>query len=141
MAIPNTTPTPNELYNGEMNKMNDTELRVVLVVTRATFGWEIDKEIGRRKEEDWISRKQLIQKTGAGSRAISMAINSCVKRGWIEVRNSRGELLETPQKRKIAGSKLYYRLVHIFLKNTTTIANNAILPSQLNHQTIATDAL
>ena len=47
MTIPNTTPTPNELYNGEMPKMTDTELRVVLVVTRATLGWEIDPETGR----------------------------------------------------------------------------------------------
>lgn len=118
MAIPNTTPTPNELYNGEMKKMTDTELRVVLVVTRATLGWEIDHETGRRKQEDWIASSQIIEKTGRGERAITHAIDSCVRHGWIEARDRNGDLLNTPARR--AGKKIYFRLGRIFLDRITS---------------------
>jgi hypothetical protein len=114
MAIPNTTPTPNELYNGEMKKMSDTELRVVLAVTRKTLGWELDSKTGMRKKEDWISQSQIIKMTGRSGRAVSTAIESCIKNKWIEVRDAKGNLLGTPQKR--SGKKIYYRLGMIFLE-------------------------
>jgi hypothetical protein len=113
MAIPNTTPTPNELYNGEMKKMGDTELRVVLVVTRATLGWEEDKETKMRKQEDWISYYQLKEKTGRGYTALAKAIENCIEKKWIEARDKEGNLLDTKSKR--VGKKIYYRLGKIFL--------------------------
>jgi len=122
MSIPNTTPTPNELYNGEMKKMKDTELRVVLIVTRATLGWVIDKKTGMRKTEDWISHSQLIKKSGRGGKAISRAIDNCVKRGWIETRTKEGKLLKTAKERKMHGRKIYYRLGKVFLNRVNTIA-------------------
>ena len=90
--IPNTTQTPNIIFNGLMKEMSDTELRVVLIVTRATLGWIMDRERGMRKEEDWISHYQLKQKTGRESGAISKAIDRCIQKGWIEARDSMGEL-------------------------------------------------
>jgi len=57
--IPNTTPTPNWLYNGEMKKMNETELKVVLLVTRKTLGW-FDPMTSERKQQDYISQFQYI---------------------------------------------------------------------------------
>lgn len=116
--IPNTTPTPNWLYNGEMKKMSDTELRVVLCVTRATLGWEEDKTTGMRRQEDWITRSQIIEKTGRKAQAISRAINTCVIKGWIEVRDTEGNLLDTPEKR--SGNKLVYRLGNVFLHKLKT---------------------
>ena len=130
--IPNTTPTPNELYNGEMKKMSDTELRVVLIITRKTLGWEIDNETGMRKTEDWINQTQLKKLSGRGSAAISKAIDNCIKMGWIEARNKKGELLDTKDKRKRLGyaGKVYYRLGRIFLDKTIAIqkanSNNEI---------------
>jgi DNA-binding transcriptional ArsR family regulator len=136
MSIPNTTPTPNELYNGEMRKMSDAELRVVLLVTRATLGWELDNKTGMRKIEDWISHSQIVEKTGKSSRAISYAITSCVKNGWIETRDQEGNILKTPNDRKKYGKKIYYRLGKIFL-DKVTIAKDANLPSQSLQETIA----
>ena len=118
MAIPNTTPTPNELYNGEMTKMTDTELRVVLVVTRATLGWEIDHTTGMRKQEDWLSLAQIAAKTGRGHSSISIAIERAIQQKWIEARSKEGEVLDTPDKR--AGKKIYYRLGRIFLDKIAT---------------------
>ena len=117
--IPNTTPTPNELYNGEMKKMSDTELRVVLVVTRATFGWILDTNTGMRKEEDWINIDQMMKKSGKGNKALSIAIQSCIEKGWIEARSKSGKLLDTAEKR--SGNKIYYRLGKIFLNRTTCV--------------------
>lgn len=111
--IPNTTPTPNELYNGEMAKMGDTELRLVLVVTRATLGWEMDSKTGMRKQEDWLSHAQLKRKTGRSSVSIAKAIDICIKKGWIEARDKEGNILDTKSKR--IGEKIYYRLGRIFL--------------------------
>jgi len=108
MAIPNTTPTPNIIFNGLMAKMSDTEFRVVMVVVRATLGWEIDHKTGMRKKEDWISHRQLIEKTGRSGRAISTAIDSCIKKGWIEARDEKGNLLDVKEKR--VGKKIFYRL-------------------------------
>ena len=117
--IPNTTPTPNELYNGEMKKMNDTELRVVLLVTRSTLGWEIDHKTGMRKIEDWISHSQIIEKTGRTSPVISRAINNCVEQGWIETRDKYGNLLLNSEKRR--RRKVFYRLGEIFLGKISTL--------------------
>ncbi len=141
MGIPNTTPTPNELYNGEMKKMNDTELRVVLMVTRATLGWEVDHETGMRKQEDWISHSQLIENSGRSSRAISHAVDTCIKKGWIEARTKEGELLNSAEKRKKHGARIYYRLGRIFLDKIETIATDAKVtePSHLTTATIATN--
>ncbi len=118
MAIPNTTPTPNELYNGEMRKMGDTELRIVLIVTRSTLGWQVDKKTGMRKQEDWISYYQLKERSGRGYTSIAKAIDVCIKNGWIEARDSEGNILDSKNKR--IGKKIYYRLGRIFLDKIET---------------------
>ena len=116
MTLKNTTPTPNELYDREMRKMSDTELRVVLVVIRATSGWEIDHITGMRKQEDWISQSQMIKKTGRSGRAISTALENCVVRGWIDAHDAKDNVLDTPQKR--SGKKIIYRLGKVFFDKT-----------------------
>ena len=119
MSIPNTTPTPNELYNGEMHKMKDTELRIVLIVTRATLGWVVDKETGMRKKEDWTASKQLMEKSGRKNKAVSLAIANCVKNGWIEARDKEGNLLSKPEDRA-RRKKIFYRLGKVFLDKIST---------------------
>lgn len=106
--IPNTTPTPNIIFNGLMRKMNDTEFRIVMLVVRATLGWEADKETGLRKTEDWISSSQLELKTGRRRSSLSPAINKCIQENWIEARSKNGDILDTAGKRK--GKNLYFRL-------------------------------
>jgi len=115
--LPNSTQVPNLLFNGKMHEMNDTELRVVLIVTRKTLGWLQDPETGMRKEEDWISRGQLIKLTGRGKNAVSKAINNCTNQGWIEARSEEGNLLDTPKKRQQIGrgGKIFYRLGAVFM--------------------------
>jgi len=138
--IPNTTPTPNLLFNGEMKKMSDPELRVVMIVTRATFGWILDDKSGMRKEEDWISHSQMIERSGKSSRAISYAIASCIKNRWIEARDDQGNILATANERRLYGKKIFYRLGIKFLGRAETIANGANpQPSHVVQTTIAND--
>lgn len=111
--IPNTTPTPNWLYNGEMKKMNETELKVVLLVTRKTLGW-FDPMTSERKIQDYISQSQFMKFTGQSNRPISKAIQSGVEHGWIIARNGQGELCDTPEKR--ARRKVWYQLGTVFTK-------------------------
>ncbi len=109
--IPNTTPTPNWLYNGEMKKMNETELKVVLLVTRQTLGW-YDPMTKGRKEQDYISQSQFKMVTGQYSAAIARAIQTCIEHGWIIARDKTGMVCDTPKKR--ARHKIWYQLGGIF---------------------------
>lgn len=134
--IPNTTPTPNWLYNGEMKKMNETELKVVLYITRKTLGW-IDNS-GQRKDRDWISQKQFMEKTGMSNRAISTAIETCLIHGWIEAYDRTGKELNTAEKR--SGNRVYYRLGNMFRKKISCEVNSQDnKPVKLTTQTCEVD--
>lgn len=138
--IPNTTPTPNWLYNGEMKKMSDVELRVVLLVTRHTLGWLENPETGMRKQEDWISHTMLIEKTGRSSKSVSNAVANCVNHGWIETRDSEGNLLITSNDRR--RRRVFYRLGNIFtdkLKSTVKSTVDENLPQNTTKSTILDD--
>lgn len=110
--VPNTTPTPNILFDVMMRDMKDTELRVTLQVIRATYGWMLDIETRARKQEDWISRSQLEVKTGRSGKSLSTAIEACIAGGFIEARAENGEVLDSPDKR--SGRKIFYRIGEAF---------------------------
>lgn len=108
--IPNTTQVPNFVLDELLPNLSDVELRIVLIVTRQTLGWVEDKETGRRKDRDWISRYQLQKKTGKSGYRISKAIDSLIKGRVIEAYSEKGEPLDTTDKRAKIGGKIYYRL-------------------------------
>lgn len=111
--MPNTTPTPNWLYNGEMRKMNETELKVILLVTRKTLGW-FDPATQERKQQDYISQKQFMEFTGQSHTAIAKAIQGAVKVGWIIAKDRNGNLCDSPEKRR--RRKVWYQLGSVFTK-------------------------
>ena len=101
MEILNTTQIPNRLLDREMERMKDTELRVVLIVA---------------KKQGWIPRAEIIKISGKGKDAVRQAITSCVEKQWIQARDENGNLLTTPKQRQGLGrgSKIYYRLGEAF---------------------------
>jgi len=125
--LPNTTQTPNIIFNGLMREMSDTELRLVFIVTRATLGWVLDKETGMRKEQDWLSLSQLKKKTGRESGAISKAIDVCIRRQWIEARDKDGNILDTKAKRR--GKNIFYRLGPAILLKTSSESEDVYVTS------------
>lgn len=110
-VIPNTTQIPHLIIREWMPRLKDVELRVLLIITDQTLGWIEDKETGRRKEKDWISRGQLIKKTGRSAKHISEALKTLIdKLALVEAAGENGEALDTPQKRRMKFGKIFYRL-------------------------------
>lgn len=108
-AIPNTTQVPNVILDEWLPRLRDTELRVLLIIVRQTFGWIEDRETGRRKEKDWISRRQLMTKAGRGKDALCKAINTLVEYNLIEAFDEGGTKLVTSLDREKNGGRIYYR--------------------------------
>lgn len=102
------TPVPNALFDALLPTLKDTELRVLLVVLRATNGWA-DAAGNGRKRRDWISSYQMQKRTGRGSEAVSAAVAALVERGLVVAENAQGESRTTPEQRRRHMGKLYYR--------------------------------
>lgn len=113
---PNTTQTPNWLYDSEMRKMNETELKVVLLTTRKTLGW-FNPTTNERKTQDYIAQKQFMEFTGKSHTAIAHAIQSCVECKWIIAKDKEGNLCDTPEKRR--RRKVWYQLGNIFIDKSS----------------------
>lgn len=109
MNIIPSTPVPNELFDEHLKILKEVELKVLLIIVRQTLGWKDEKEKSGRKETDWISTGQLQSKSGSSRRGISSAIDRLVKLQLINVNDTQGNLLQTPQERK-GKTKLFYRL-------------------------------
>lgn len=106
-----STPVPNALLDTWMPRLSDTELRVLLVVTRQTFGFqEKGKGASTRRARDWITHSQLKLKTGRASAAVSHAVDGLTKKGLLCVCTAEGRLLQTPQERRRYPSKLFFSL-------------------------------
>ncbi len=94
-----TTQVPNALFDQRMRDLTLSELKVLLLVIRQTWGWVADKS-GRRKTRDWLSCSRIEARTGLSKRAISMAIEALVKRGLLVVTSGRGDILISARDRR-----------------------------------------
>lgn len=74
---PNTTQTPNDLFEKCMKNMGEAELKVTLAVIRKTLGWHKDK--------DAISWSQIHEMTGLSRSSIQDGIAKAVEHGYIEI--------------------------------------------------------
>jgi hypothetical protein len=106
-------PIPNRLFDEVLPELSDTELRVFLVVLRATLGWREGDDRGgwRFKRRDWISHAQFVKRTGRGSDAVSRAIQGLVARSLIVVEDRQGKPLTTAAERRGHVGRLYFRPV------------------------------
>ncbi len=122
-------PVPTRLVDTVMPRLRDTELRVLLIVLRQTWGWKVDrgavtgkatgtreeateKQVARRrvtKHRDWLSHRQLCRRTGRGSDAVSAAVASLTASGLIAVEDAGGKPLTTPAERRRCLGRLYFR--------------------------------
>lgn len=99
MIKENFTPTPNILFDQFLKELNNSEIKILLVIIRQTNGW-VDKKTGKRKDRDRITYSQFIKKTGLSRRIISEAINSLSKKELIKITDNSGKILNTPDERK-----------------------------------------
>ena len=92
MIRENFTQTPNVLFDHLLKELNNSELKILLVIIRQTNGW-IDKKTDRRKVKDRITYNQFILKTGLSRRIISAAIKSLSQKHLIEIADYSGNIL------------------------------------------------
>ena len=98
--IPYSTPVPNILFDEYLLRLNQSELKVVLVVIRKTYGWRHPKNPKKRKCRDRISISQFQKLTGLSNKSIADAITSLIKQSIIEAQDYARFPLKTPQERK-----------------------------------------
>ena len=111
-ALGPVVPVPALLLDRLLPALTDTELRVLLIVTRQTLGWvdEGRESAHGRKYRDWMSQSQLQAKTGKSRDSVSRAVGALVEARLIVVENPAGEELTSPRSRKLARTRLFYRL-------------------------------
>lgn len=104
-----STPFPNALIDRVMPTLKDTEWRLLCIIVRQTLGWQ-EVHSPARKTQDWLTQRQLMQRTGRASAAVSHAIDALVQRNLIEVVTETGDVLSTPQERRQWAGHLLFRL-------------------------------
>jgi phage replication O-like protein O len=77
IIAPNYTQIPNVIFDYWMHELTHTEFKVLMVICRKTFGWH--------KDEDPISKTQIVKLTGASKRAVDNAIENLKKNNLIEI--------------------------------------------------------
>lgn len=107
-GIRNTVPVPRKIFDVLLPTLTDSELRVLLVVTRQTLGFR--EKSGSRKKRDWITNSFFRKKSGRASASVSRAIERLVKRNVITVTDKSGMSLTSPSSRRRHRGKLYYSL-------------------------------
>lgn len=108
-----STPVPNLLIDEWMPCLSDTELRVLLVITRQTLGFQAGSKNTStfRRARDWITHSQLKAKTGRASAAVSGAVDRLVKKGLLQVGTADGTPLLTSHERRRYRDKMFFSLM------------------------------
>lgn len=75
ITAPNYTQTPNDLFDHWLPLLKESELKVLLVIMRKTFGWH--------KVRDKISVSQLSKLTGLVEETVVIAVKALQKKGLI----------------------------------------------------------
>lgn len=101
-----TTPVPNVVFDRHLPTLTESELKILLIIIRQTYGWA-DKRTGGRKTRDRITHSQFVMKTGLSRRVISKAINNLVLKELISITDYQGTHLHTTLNRKGKSFLLY----------------------------------
>lgn len=110
MTYKETTQVPNVIFDQHLTKLTESELKILLVIIRQTYGWT-DKRTGGRKAKDRISYGQFMQKTGYSRRTITTAIFSLLNKGLIVISDKYNNALDAASSRR--GKYLYFGLKHV----------------------------
>lgn len=103
-----TTQVPNRLFDELLRELTFAELKVLLAVNRATWGW-VDGPNGKRRQRAWFTCSRMKTVTGLSKRAISTAIAALIHRRLLFVGDAWGQPLDHPRLRQ-GHTRLYYSL-------------------------------
>lgn len=116
------TQIPNIVFDEYLPALNLNELKVLLIILRQTIGFQ--------KRTDWISSKQMEQKTGLSRRSISSAIDLLVNKNLITAFSDSGEKLYTSQERKGKQRIIFGSTLTPIEKRDITYRKNYQFPKQ-----------
>ncbi|KKP93588.1 MAG: hypothetical protein US04_C0001G0640 [Candidatus Nomurabacteria bacterium GW2011_GWD2_36_14] len=128
----NYTKTPNIIFDQLLLELNNSELKILLVIVRQTYGWW-DSKSKEYKKRDRITYNQFISKTGISRRIISIAINSLLKKNLIEITDTSGNILDVPKDRK-GRYFIYYSALIKHVHSLSTCAKNDTNMCKKRHQ-------
>lgn len=94
-----TTQVPNILFDKYLPELTESELKLLLIIIRQTYGW-IDKRTGKRKSRDRISHGQFTQKTGLSRKAITGGLKNLLDKGLICITNHSSNFVSTVEERR-----------------------------------------
>ena len=118
----NTTQVPNCILDHYLRILSASELKILLVIIRQTYGW-IDKRTGKRKTRDRISQSQFKAKTRLCSKIISKALQWLVTKGLITVSDRVGNILNTSLERK-GLPRLYFSVRLVYFLPPTSVQSS-----------------
>jgi hypothetical protein len=127
MIYKQTTQVPNVILDTHLPNLTESELKVLLIIIRQTFGW-LDKRTGQRKLKDRISASQFRRKTGLSQRILTKTIQTLLQKKLITITDQSGAKLHQPRERQ-GKSHLYYSFAQPQHFETSTCA-----PSKGEHQ-------
>jgi hypothetical protein len=117
MTYKQTTQVPNFLFDTYLAQLTESELKVLLVVVRQTFGW-LDKRTGKRKLKDRISGSQFRDKTGLSKRIITKTVQSLAVKNLLQITDFKGCALQNPKDRR-GKTYLYYAINAVHMPTST----------------------
>jgi len=106
MTKGNYTSVPNILFDELLQVLSNSEVKILLVIIRKTYGW-IDNKTHKRKVKDRISVSQFMELSGLSRRIVSFAIGSLVEKKLICISDKKGNTLNDSHQRK-GRSYIYY---------------------------------
>ena len=111
------TQVPNILFDTHLPNLTESELKILLVIIRQTYGW-IDKFTGKRKIKDRISQSQFRIKTGLSKRIISKTLKMLSDKNFISIYDRKHNLVKNAIDRR-GKSILLYSLNPMHFTTTT----------------------
>ena len=111
------TQVPNILFDTHLPNLTESELKILLVIIRQTYGW-IDKFTGKRKIKDRISQSQFRVKTGLSKRIISKTLKMLSDKNFISIYDRKHNLVKNAIDRR-GKSILLYSLNPMHFTTTT----------------------
>jgi DNA-binding transcriptional ArsR family regulator len=101
-----STQVPNEIFDQHLPYLNQTQLKVLLVVIRQTLGW-VNPKTKQRKRKDWISISFFSKRTRLTHKSISMAISALIYKELIVALDDSERELRHPKDRR-GKRRIYY---------------------------------
>ncbi len=107
MNYKHSTQTPNILFDKLLQKLSESETKVLLIIIRRTFGMMSKKYKGKRVERAWITQRLFAMLTGMSPKSVSEGIDALCRKELVKIYNEMGREVFTAKQRQMA-SKLFY---------------------------------